>query len=68
MLYKVADTFDEEVKVLTESLDELDGTPFDHRPRWNGGLHRHRHLHALDPIDYKTDGWKISEGRGKDEG
>ena len=36
MLYKVADTYDEEVAVLTESLTQLDGADADHRP----GRHR----------------------------
>ncbi len=46
MLYKVADTYDEEVAVLTESLVSLMEPLVDHRPGRGSRLHRHRAVHA----------------------
>ncbi len=51
MLYKVADTFDEEVAVLTESLTSLDGAAADHLPGRRRRLHRHRPVLAADQTD-----------------
>ena len=39
MLYKVADTYDEEVAGADRKLDELDGTDFDYFPWWCSWLH-----------------------------
>ncbi len=48
MLYKVADTYDEEVAVLTESLMSLMEPLLIIVPGRHGRLHRHRPVHAAD--------------------
>ena len=53
MLYKVADTYDEEVAVLTESLVKPDGAVVDHLPGRGGRVHRGRAVHAAGHADHQ---------------
>ena len=54
MLYKVADNYDEEVAVLTESLMSLMEPLLIICPGRHGGVHRHCPVHADDRPDPKT--------------
>ena len=67
MLYKVADTYDDEVAVLDRQPDEPDGTVVDYLPRRHGGLYRHRPVHAADCADSEAvarkEGLGVGEGR-----
>ena len=51
MLYKVADTYDEEVAVLTEGLVELDGAAADCFPGRGGRFYRYRVVYAAGEVD-----------------
>ena len=51
MLYKVADTYDEEVAVLDRKPDEPDGAFDDYHARRHRRLHRHRPVPAADRPD-----------------
>ena len=51
MLYKVADTYDEEVAVLTEGLTKLMEPLLDFVPGRRGRLHRHRAVHSAGEVD-----------------
>ena len=53
MLYKVADTYDEEVAVLTESLVSLLEPLLIVFLGVHGRLHRHRLVHAAGEADYR---------------
>ena len=55
MLYKVADTYDEEVEVLTETLMSLMEPLADHFPRRSGRLYRHRPVPAVGQTDHVTE-------------
>ena len=55
MLYKVADTYDEEVAVLTESLMSLMEPLLDHLPGRGGRLHRHRAVLAAGQVDRRIE-------------
>ena len=55
MLYKVADTYDEEVEVLTETLMSLMEPLADHFPGRSGRLHRHRPVPAAGQADHGTE-------------
>ena len=55
MLYKVADTYDEEVAVLTESLVSLMEPLMIVVPRRSGRLHRHRPVHAAGEADHRPE-------------
>ena len=46
MLYKVADTYDEEVSVLDRKPRQPDGAVVDHLPGRGSRFYRHRTLHA----------------------
>ena len=54
MLYKVADTYDEEVKTMTDGLMSLLGTVVDLLPGRCGRLHRHLAVHAAGGPDFET--------------
>ena len=54
MLYKVADTYDDEVAVLDRQPDEPDGAVADYLPRRHGRLYRHRLVPAADRADSET--------------
>ena len=61
MLYKVADTYDEEVAVLDRKPDEPDGTVADHLPGRHGRLHRDRPVPAADRPDPEIEWLKTKE-------
>ena len=54
MLYKVADTYDEEVKTMTDSLMSLLEPLLDLLPGRRGRLHRDLAVHAAGGPDFKT--------------
>ena len=54
MLYKVADTYDEEVAVLTEGLTKLMEPLLDPVPGRRGRLHRDRVVHSAGEVDRRT--------------
>ncbi len=55
MLYKVADTYDEEVAVLTESLISLMEPLLIIVLGRGGRFHRHRAVHAAGGVDFELE-------------
>ncbi len=72
MLYKVADTYDEEVAVLTESLVSLMEPLLIIVPGRDGRLHRHRAVHAAGQADHRPEPLSfrspLPPGEGSGEG
>ena len=60
MLYKVADTYDEEVVGAHRKPGQPDGAAVDHRPGRCGRVHRHRAVHAAGEADYGSERLKSS--------
>ena len=61
MLYKVADNYDEEVAVLTESLVSLLEPLMIVDPGRDGRFHRDRAVPAAHRFDHQPVGWKVKQ-------